>query len=98
LTDERLAWMAAQAHCEKKSFAPPPGYVLMLIVSLGQVARTYRAKAKETLHDYAFAVDDLTRRLTPDERTALRTKGTLPDWFLPTADAEMVKVRKSRPA
>jgi hypothetical protein len=32
---------------------------------------------------YGIAADDLSRRLSPDERATLREHGTVPDWFLP---------------
>jgi hypothetical protein len=95
-SDERLAWLAAKDYCTKKSWTPPPGYGLMLILTVGMISRIYREKAKETMRDYSFAVEDVTRRLSADERTVLRTRGTLPDWFLTAADAELVKVRRSR--
>jgi hypothetical protein len=53
-----------------------------------------REGRNDTLMDYAVAVDLCTKRLSPAERTTLRTSGTLPDWFVDAVEQERASLRR----
>jgi hypothetical protein len=80
LTDERLCWLAVRDqlrdHSERKSSGG-----LFALMPLGRAARI-REKADEMMHEYAFAVDDASRQLKPEERQVLRQTGQVPGWFM----------------
>jgi hypothetical protein len=96
LSDERLAWLAARDHCRTRAESHSPIFWLFIVLSFGRAAWTRRAQTEDKMNDYAFVVDDLARRLSPDERMRLRATGKLPDWFLPAVDVEVVKQRNFR--
>jgi hypothetical protein len=90
-TDERLAWLAMRDYVTKRTRPS----ILMRIVGAGStLADTHygdrvpvpRSEAHEMAsikaQNYAFAVDDAARELTPAECVVLRSTGQLPDWFI----------------
>ena len=100
LTDERLAWLAARDYCTKRARSHRPAfwlfYVVGVIVTVGGVARMRRMGIDEKLADYAFAVDDVARRLTPEDRAKLRADNVLPAWFLPATEERFHLLRRHR--
>ena len=46
--------------------------------------------------DYAFAVDDVARTLSAEERQTLRETGQVPDWFLGKVKEQFVAIRRAR--
>jgi hypothetical protein len=87
LTDERLCWLAVRDQLRDQSERSSSGGVFGLF-SLGR-ARRIREKADELMHEYAFAVDDASRELKPEERHILRQTGQVPAWFLPDVERRM---------
>jgi hypothetical protein len=90
-TDERLAWLAMRDYVSKRSRPS----VLMRLLGAGHTFSDadYGGRVpapRSEAHDmasikaqnYAFAVDDAARELTPQERVVLRSTGHVPDWFI----------------
>jgi hypothetical protein len=96
LTDERLAWLAVRDELQRRSSRGFGQFLLRLggampgvqgngmsITSRVSAPTGAREQRNARMVRYGIAVDDLSRRLSPDERTTLREHGTVPDWFLP---------------
>ena len=90
-TDERLAWLAMREYVNKRA---QPSILMRLLGAGSTLDHGYytdrvsipRSEAREMAsmkhQQYAFAVDDASRELTPQERAVLRSTGRLPDWFI----------------
>jgi hypothetical protein len=94
LTDERLAWLAAKEYCERQASAHGPFFWVFVVLSAGRAAQTWRRGIKDKLMDYGVAVDDLARRLSPEERATLRAANQLPAWFFPAVEARFASIRR----
>ena len=46
--------------------------------------------------NYAFAVDEASKKLTHEERLHLRATEVVPDWFLADIDRRAKEIRKRR--
>jgi len=81
LTDERIAWLAAQPKCEALARR-----------SLLTQRRNfeYHDWVRDCVIAYATAVDTVAKHLSPTERDELRRTGQLPDWFFPEVEAAYV--------
>jgi hypothetical protein len=106
LTDERLAWLAVRG--QLKDLSQPNG-VLHFFMRLGRarssMGSVYTARGpygqvnqdadftSRKMRTYAVAVDELSRRLTKDERAVLRESRTVPAWFMPAVIEEAKKIR-----
>jgi len=96
LTDERLAWLAAREYCDRQARATGAFFWLSLLFGFGAGARVWRRRVKEKLMDYGIAVDDVSRRLTAEERATLRAINRLPDWFFAAVDDRFAAIRRQR--
>ena len=100
LTDERLAWLAAQDYCAARAKHLNPALralaVFVAILSVGRSARVRRAAVQQKQIDYGFAVDTVADRLSADERTVLRATRALPAWFYPAVEGEFEAIRRRR--
>lgn len=100
LTTGRLAWLAAKPELERRS---SPWWAVPLRIATGRRrlgTRFANELGKEALSDnvasYAFPVDKVAGRLSPDEELALRESGTLPDWFFDAVEEERKADRRAR--
>ena len=96
LTDERLAWLAAKEYCDRQARAAGPFLWLAILVSFGRAAAEWRRGIADKLMDYGLAVDDVSRRLTAEERATLRAANRLPDWFIPAVEERFKAIRRQR--
>jgi hypothetical protein len=98
LTDERLAWLAAKPYCEQHARkAGSRGSLAGILFPRGLGTAVLRSERyTNTMADYSFAVDDVSRKLTADERAALRAANVLPAWFLPAIDRRFNDLRAQR--
>jgi hypothetical protein len=110
LTDDRLCWLAIREQLSKKAHKVGPfGWLTALGAGAvsrrsGRAARTAaridgdmrREAASGKMMDYAFAVDDASGSLTPDERQHLRATGEVPEWFLADVERRVTEIRKRK--
>jgi hypothetical protein len=97
LTDERLAWLAATPSCEQRAAKRSRGWLSVALSVFGMAPAAERGEwYRDAMADYGIAVDDLSRKLTADERAALRSSNVLPDWFLPAVDQRFTEIRAWR--
>jgi hypothetical protein len=105
LTDERLAWLAVRNDLNNQS---RPNSLRTFLQRLGR-SRTagsiYTSRGaygqvnqaddftSRKMQTYAIAVDELSRRLSKDERAVLRSTGKVPAWFLPAINEEAGKIK-----
>jgi hypothetical protein len=86
LGDDRLAWLAAEPEIERRSKGSGWSIAGALSGAMGRdVVRDRQAQVRST---YAPAVEAAAARLTPDESSALRRTGTLPDWFFDAVEQQ----------
>ncbi len=96
LTDERLAWLAVRDQVREMS---KPGGIgaLLGVLKFMLAGGSRRGEAEEEMNDkmkkYAIAVDDLSRRLTREDRLVLRSTGAVPPWFLDAVIVEASNIR-----
>ncbi len=104
LTDERLAWLAVREELAKRS---KKGTLLARILHAmnGDRAIVVRGNGEggefggsahtevlsERMQGYAFAVDDVASRLSPDDRRTLRETCAVPPWFLDAVQAQYAR-------
>lgn len=104
LSDERLIWLAVREHLRKRPDIPTArtgfGEVFSFVFRMWtriwsriKVPEEAREARSNRMAHLAIIVDDLSARLTPHERHALRQTGAIPDWFLPAVDAEYARRR-----
>ena len=100
LTDERLCWLAVRDHLDRKSRRlGVAGWVNILLGgrarggtrAAGELRRSQRV---DMMGDYGFAVSDAAQQLTAEERTRLRERGEVPDWFLADVERRYAEIRK----
>jgi hypothetical protein len=97
LTDERLAWLAAKPYSEQRASKRSRGWLSVILSVFGMAPAAERSERYgDAMADYGNAVDDLSRKLTADERAALRSSNVLPDWFLPAVDQRFTEIRAWR--
>jgi len=108
LTDERLAWLAVRGDLKNLSQPNPVLHFFLRVGRARSAGRSvYNSKGaygqinqdadftSRKMRTYAVAVDELSRRLTKDERAALRASGKVPDWFMPAVieAAKTIKIQ-----
>ncbi|MEV4556001.1 hypothetical protein AB0K51_03265 [Kitasatospora sp. NPDC049285] len=106
LTDERLCWLAVRDRLGKKARRVGPfGWLLALTAASGGrqggtaagIAGDMRREGSSgRMHDYAFAVDAASERLSAEERGRLRATGEVPEWFLADVERRAAESRKRR--
>lgn len=97
LTDERLAWLAAEPHYEQRAAKGSRGWLSAVPSVFGMAPAANRSEwYGGAMADSGIAVDDPSRKLTADERSVLRSSNVLPDWFLPAVDQRFAEVRAWR--
>lgn len=100
LSKGRLAWLAAKSELERRS---SPWWAVPLRIVTGRKRLGTRFANElgkeawsETMASYAFPVDRVAGRLSPDEEVALRESGTLPSWFFGAVEEERKADRRAR--
>jgi hypothetical protein len=102
LTDERLAWLAVRKDLRTMSVPHPALRILFALVRVRTGGRRLAWSGETNVADdmkdkkmrvYAVAVDELSRRLSKEERVVLRSSGTVPAWFMPEVVATAKTVR-----
>jgi hypothetical protein len=104
LTDERLAWIAAREALRTSSQGGLFRRVLLGLLSgrrtgSRHVTMTHAGSelqadiVGEKMMRYSIVVDELSRKLSDEERVTLRATGQLPEWFLPAAHLEVKNVK-----
>jgi len=97
LSDGRLAWLAAKSYCEQRARkAASRGWFGEILAGGRGTATLRRERYQDAMGDYGFAVDDVSRKLTADDRAALRAANVLPAWFLPEVDRRFNDLRQRR--
>jgi len=96
LTDERLAWLAAKDYCDRQARVTGPLAWLAILLTRGRAAGVRRLRVQDKLMDYGLAVDDVSRRLTAEERATLRAANQLPDWFIPAVEERFKAIQRQR--
>ena len=95
--DERLAWLAVRDRLARRSQRfGVMGWVAML-ATFGFAKHRARHIAANRMKAYSVAVDRAASFLTPEERTELRSVGTVPPWFLSEVERLARAVRRGRP-
>jgi hypothetical protein len=94
LSDERLCWLAVKDQIMGRTRPPLVLRILGAMKGdhLGAVANDI---ASDRRAEYAFAVDDASRMLKPEERQVLRQTGQVPAWFLPEVERRYQAARKA---
>ena len=101
LSDQRRCWLAVREQLRRRPPGRPArtgfGEVLSWFnralsrVIMPAANREFRS---DQMAAAAVVVDDLSRRLTPQERQLLRQTGDVPDWFLPAVYASFEQSRQ----
>jgi hypothetical protein len=100
LSDQRLCWLAAREQLRRRPPGRPArtGFGEVLSWLNRAVSRVIMPDQNRELRSDQMAaaavVDDLSRRLTPQERQLLRQTGDVPDWFLPAVYASVEQLRQ----
>lgn len=91
LRDERLCWLAVRDRLNRSAGRNPVN-IAVRVLSVIRLPWFWYRPGKDTptesaistsMMRYAVVVDELSQRLTPEERAVLRGTGRVPDWFLP---------------
>ena len=98
LSDERLAWLAAKPYCDQRARkVGARGWLAVVLSVFGLGTAVERREGySDAMALYGIAVDDVSRKLTAEERPALRTVGVLPGWFLPAVEQRFNDLRAQR--
>lgn len=112
LRDDRLCWLAVRDQLHRRARRNPvmflayvvgrhPRYIgtnaageRLVSNAFGQGASQDIARGK--MQRYAIAAYEVSARLNPDERQALRATGQVPTWFLPAVLDQAKTIRKGR--
>ncbi len=94
LTDERLAWLAVRDEVQELCKPAAVVRILRVIIRRRAVDRGIQNEiTDDKMRVYAIAVDELSRRLTREDRLVLRSTGKVPEWFMPTVILEARNIK-----
>ncbi len=108
LRDERLAWLAVRDELRHRGTNNPVKALIRVLAAARPQAKMRRdgtavAGLRGTegidvvrgpMMRYAYAVDDVAKRLSDEERRVLRETGAVPDWFLPAVHRRSRELRR----
>jgi hypothetical protein len=97
LRDERLCWLAVEDKLRRRSRRLGLVGWLIVLGSAGLSLLALRSRSGARMLTYSIAVDHVASFLDNDERTTLRTAGTVPPWFLYEVSRVNRAVRRGRP-
>jgi hypothetical protein len=108
LRDERLAWLAVRDELRRRGTNNPFKALIRVTAAARPQAKMRRDGTavaglrgnedidivKGRMMRYAYAVDDVAKRLSAEERQVLRATGEVPGWFLPEVHRRYRELRR----